>query len=87
MCMGYSQLLCCSGEQMLLGSLQVIMPKAEQSRELWSKPPEAEMQSSPGENVHKEKPWLSLSQALQGKEHHPSAVSRCSWKGGFLAGR
>lgn len=85
--MGYSQLLCCSGEQMLLGSLQVIMPKVVQSKELWSKPLEAEMQNSPGGNVHKEEPWLSLSQALQGKGQHPSAVSRCSWKGGFLEGR
>lgn len=69
------------------GELQVMMPKAAQSRELWSKPPEAEMWSSPGGNVHKEEPWLSLSQALQGKGQHPSAVSRCCWKGGFLAGR
>lgn len=87
MWMGYSQLLCRSGEQMLPGSLQVMTLKAAQSRELWSKPPEAEMRSSLGENVHKEEPWLSLSQALQGTGQHPSAVSRCSWKGGFLAGR
>lgn len=55
MWMGYSQLLCCSGEQMLPGSLQVIMLKVAQSRELWSKPWEAEMWSCSGENVHKEK--------------------------------
>lgn len=48
MWMGYSQLLCSSGEQMLLGSLQVIMSKVAQSRQLWSKPPEAETWSGPG---------------------------------------
>lgn len=67
------------------GELQVMMPKAAQSRELWSKPPEAEMRSSPGGNVHKEEPWLSLSQALQGKGQHPSAVSpgrEDFWQGG-----
>lgn len=82
MWMGYSQLLCCSGEQTWLGSLQVIMPKVAQSRELWSKPREAEMQSSPGENVHKEELWLSFSQALQGKGQHPSFIVQM-----FLEGR
>lgn len=83
--MGCSQLLSCSGEQTLPGSLQVMMPKAAQSREIWSKPLEAEIRSSPGENV--QNPGYPSARHFRGKGNIPllcpDVVGREDfWRGG-----